>query len=159
MAVDLKFAGYMQRYSLVLLDDQLVELQHSMTRDRVRRIHFDRIDSVVVWRRMARGRLLLVFVLLGLPAILLLSSGFTVALFSGALLLAIAALLGLHYLYAGRSTIRVVRAGRTYEYSGVIRRARLGRFVSRLERGIRSVQAPAQSGDEVSATERADATW
>jgi hypothetical protein len=141
MAVDLTFASFAQRRSLVLLDDQLVELQHAMTHDRVRRIHFDRLQSVLAWRRLPRLRLLVVFAVLGVPGVLLIAAGDPGTIGAGVFLLAAMLLITLYYVYHGRTTIRITRAGQNYEYTGVIRRGRVLRFLARLEQRVRLVQA------------------
>jgi hypothetical protein len=147
MGVDLTFASFAQRRSLVLLDDQLVELQHAMTHDRVRRIHFDRLESVLAWRRIPRFRLLVVFAVLGVPGVLLIAVGDPGTIGAGVFLLVVMLLVTLYYVYHGRTTIRLTRAGQNYEYAGVIRRGRVLSFLARLEQRARLVQtAPSGAG-------------
>jgi hypothetical protein len=140
MSADLKCNTTLRRTSLVILDDCLVMLEHELTRDRVRKVMFDRVESVLIWAKVPWLRIVLLFVLLGLPALGILLIHEPVSTAIALVLLAFVVGMNAGYAYCGHTTIRIVRAGQTYEISGIFRRGPLTRFRARLLGGIRRVQ-------------------
>jgi hypothetical protein len=144
MAVDLATHTLFQRQSLVLDTDSLVKLEHEWSRDRLRKILFDRVDHLVVWRVIPWVRVLLATLIFGLPGFLMmLLASDPVPTVVGAILLVIALVIDARYLYCRKTTLRIVRAGKTEDITGICRPAKVRRLVQAMVRNIHTVQAVA----------------
>jgi hypothetical protein len=144
MAADLKFTGIAHRSSIVLLDDHLVVLKHGSTRDRVRRVVYDRIDSVLSWRSLPWVRMVLFGVLFGISGLLMLAAAEPFANVLGAILLSTTTLIEVRYLYMGKTTLRITRADKHYDFTGVVSPRKVASCLSRLDRDIRLAQQRAE---------------
>jgi hypothetical protein len=122
------------------MNDCLVRLEHERTRDRMRKIMFDRIESITVWRKLPVARMLVLGLLIALPSALVLFIQETVSTIIGGSLLALAVCVISWYGYCGYITIRIVRLGKTYDLAGIYRPGRLRSFLERLMAGIRAAQ-------------------
>jgi hypothetical protein len=141
MSVDLKSITLFKRSSLLLMDDCLIMLDHEHTRDRVRRIMFDRVENVVIWRRIPWGRIIFLLIVLGLPAFGVVLMEKDTGRIIGECLLALVAAVIAWYLYCRHTTIYITRGGQTHMVGGIFRPGRVRRFRDRLIDGIRNTQA------------------
>jgi len=144
MAADLTFAGFVRRSSIVLLDDHLVLLEHSATRDRVRRIPYDRVESVLSWRRLPWARLILIGLLFVASGLMMFTIGDLVGKGLLAIPLVVTALIVARYLYMGVTKIRITRADKHYDFSGILSPRKVARCLSRLDESIRRAQQHAE---------------
>ncbi len=140
MAVDLKIRNSFGSTSVLLFDDHLVQLEHSHTSDRVRRIRFDRIESIVHWRVIPLGRAVLFGLLLGIPGTALALASDPIAQFLGFLILGIMMVIVGRYLYFKKSNIKITRAGRDYSITGIVSPRKVQNLIEKLESNIRRVQ-------------------
>ncbi|NOX57528.1 MAG: hypothetical protein GXP29_01550 [Planctomycetes bacterium] len=143
MAVDLKLRNSFGNVSIILMDDHLVELEHSYTSDRVRRIRYDRVESVVRWRVLPLGRMAIVGLLVAVPGLLMMFSSEQVFVTMGTAFLTIAACIEAIYIYAGKTHISIMRAGREFKLAGVVRPHKVDRLLNRMEADIRRTQEEA----------------
>ena len=143
MAVDLKLRNSFGNVSIILMDDHLVELEHSYTSDRVRRVRYDRVESVVRWRVLPLGRMSIVGLLVAVPGLLMLLSSDQVLVTTGTILLTIAALIEAMYVYMGKTHISIMRAGREFKMAGVVWPPKVNRLLNRMEADIRRTQEEA----------------
>lgn len=141
MAVDLKTNSFFRRISLVLEPDALVKLEHDRTKDRVRKIMFDRVDQVIVWRRLPVLRIILVTAILCAPGALLLMTNEPVGIVIAFILLAIGLIVDAVYLYYRKTTIRIIRAGRAEDITGIFRPRKVRTLVANMQANIRATQA------------------
>ena len=94
---DLKIAGLVNRMSLIVADEALVILEHSSTKDRVIKILYENIESIIVWKKTSWVSMILAMVILGGAAYIPLSAYRTlkdesmlwIAIFLGVLLVAL----------------------------------------------------------------------
>jgi hypothetical protein len=140
MSVDLKNNSMFKRSSLVLNDDCLITLEHERTQDRVRKIMFNRVESVIIWRAIPWLPIVLLTVLLGLPSIGVFLINETASTIIASILLAFVLAVIIAYLYCGRTTIRIIRGSQPQDISGIFRPGRLRRFRDRLIANIHQTQ-------------------
>ena len=151
MAADMKSAGLVRVESFIIRDDCLVMLERETTSDRMRRIFFDRVESVVVWRAFPWGRALISGALTALPA-----AGFAagaanarmdweILAFFAILFAAAFLFLELRYLIDFKTHIRITRDGATKDIVVIVRTGKVRRFVRRLRGNIRTVQEAAHA--------------
>lgn len=140
MGVDLKSNSFFKRISIVLMDDSLVTLEHERTQDRSRRIMFDRIESVVVWRSIPWVRIVLIGLLIVLPAASILFIGRLTSTIIGTMFLAFGLAVILWYFYCRHTILRIMRAGQAHDISGIYRPGRFRPFRDRLISNIRNSQ-------------------
>ena len=145
MAVDLKYSGLMRKRSLVLLEDQLVSLDHQLTRDRVRRIGLDRVSSVVMWKRLPWAPMLVFLLIVGLPGFGLLFLDEPVSTTIGCILLFIMLLIEAYYAYKRKTLIRITRAGQDHDFKVLAWPGQVQRFLSRLQEHIQRTQESAEA--------------
>jgi hypothetical protein len=141
MAVDLKTNGFFGGTSIIVAPDCMIKLEHGGTKDRIRKVLFDRVEQVIVWRRVPVVRVVIVSVLLGLPGLLLLLVQETALTVFALLLLVITGAALAYYLYCRKTTIRIVRAGRFEEVTGVFWPSRVSRLLEMMRVNIRATQA------------------
>jgi hypothetical protein len=141
VAVDLVGATLTRRQSLLVDDDALVVLESIGSRDRVRRVLYDRVASVVVWRALPWVRMLLVAVLAGLPGMgmLTLEGGEYVG---WPLLIFTIIALG-RYLYSGKTFIRMRRGRADMTLTTIARPGKVEKALERLCRHIERAQGDA----------------
>ncbi len=142
MAVDLRSNSLFNRTSVLIEPDCLVLLEHERTKDRVRKIMFDRVEQVIAWRKVPVIRILVVALFLLLPGAALFFVG-NVTSTVIAIFLEIVALTALTwYLYCQKTIIRLVRSGKTDDITGVFRPGKVRRLLAKIESNIRNVQLP-----------------
>ena len=129
----------------MLLDTQLVVAEHHTTRDRVRRIGFDRVSSLLTWRRPPLGSMGATTLVLGGIAMMFLFSGLEEFTVIAAVLFALAALILLVLAYRGKTHILITRAGQDVELVGIVPRRRLRAFLVDLQQNIERTQAEAEA--------------
>ncbi|MBI4584425.1 MAG: hypothetical protein HY717_10425 [Planctomycetes bacterium] len=145
MGVDLKIQRWFHRESLVLWDDCLIQLEHEMIQDRVRRIFYEQVESVVAWKVAPWAQIVIVLILLGLPGLLILLFNEIPAYVIGGIILALAAILLLRYLLYRKTLIRIRRAGEVKDFAAIASPARINRFLRRLRAGIDQAQGEAKA--------------
>lgn len=144
MSVDLANNTTFQRLSLVVMDDSLIKLEHERTQDRVRKIMFDRVESLLIWTVPPWLNICICGIFFALPGFGILLVQEVWSSIVGDFLLALGLGLIGWYVYCGRTTIRAVRGGRLHEIKGIFRPGRVRRFRERLVAGIRRAQEQPQ---------------
>jgi len=151
MAVDLKSAGLVRVESFVIRDDCLVILERETTSDRMRKMFFDRVESVVVWRAFPWRRALIGGVLTALPAAGFAAGAATarvdweILAFFAIFFAAVFLIMELRYLIDFKTHIRITRDGATKEIVVIVGPGKVRRFVRRLCGNIRAVQEAAHA--------------
>ncbi len=141
MATKLRQVGWFRRQTIEVEPHQLLLLQPEWGSDRVRRVLFDRVSTLVVWRVMPWDRIIVVLILLGVPTTLLLSLGSDdVTLTIGGIFLGIALLL-VRYVVVRRTHFAVARADTMYRFNTIAGSGKVDRFVDELVKAIETVQA------------------
>jgi hypothetical protein len=133
------------------MDDSLVILESDRTADRMRKILFDRVEGVLLWKRLPWGRMLLVTLLIAGPSIAVFWAPGDEALVIGGIGLSLAMLLLARYLWYGKSTLRLVRAGEVKDFTVIMRPGKLRKKVAAICQGVEETQARerAAQGDGV----------
>lgn len=152
MSVDLRSTSMFAKVSILLMDDCLIKLEHGRTEDRMRRVMYDTIQHVVIWRAIPWVRIVLCAVGFGLPGIALMFVGRNPGVAIGIVLLAIAVGLIARYFYCRVTTIRIVRDGKPQDITGLFSPRKVRKFRDRLVPAIQRVQGltPAAAAGEVS---------
>lgn len=138
MPEDLTSAGLFRREAYLIDDDCLMVLEAGFASDRVRRIGFDRIESVVVWSQMAGGWQFLGIVTAAFGFVMGLSEFFV-----GWFIAGIGAVIFARFALCRKYTIRITRAGMRKDIFCTLRPARVDRFVERLCAAIDAAQRQA----------------
>ncbi|MFP4055239.1 MAG: hypothetical protein ACLF0G_00040 [Candidatus Brocadiia bacterium] len=143
MAADLAGARPLRRESLLVEGDCLIVLEHSGGgRDRLRRILFDRVESLLVWRTLPWVRMLGVALLLGVPAAPFLLVPEAPAAVGWVILGCLLVAEG-RYVYDRKTHIRVCRAGVARDFATVTRPGKVRRVIGTLRANIDAAQAEA----------------
>ena len=153
MPVDAHFSQFTKKISAIVDDDNLVILEHDYTRDKVRRIQFDRVESLVTWRRYPLLHVLLSTLFFGGIGIALLVVQDSVANGIAAFMFSILAMLLFYYTTRQRSHIRIVRGGKTFQYAGFNSRRKFERFLEKLSVAISRTQVEAHEALQAAAVE------
>ncbi len=140
MPADLTTAGFFQRHSVVLRDDHLVMLEHRSTQDRVRRIPFDRVETVVWWWTLPWGRMAIYGFLFGGLGLVLLALRHPIAYTIGGSVIGVATVVIGRYIYMGKTTIQITRAGSEYVIQAIASPKKIRRLITRLESAIIQTQ-------------------
>ncbi len=126
--------------TLILRDDHLMILEPSFLHDRVRRVQFNHVEHLTVWRDVAVWRLV-ISLLIALPGVLLMTLGHgTAVLILGAVLLGLSLLVAARYVFRRRVGIRLVRGRTVCRYHVIASEQRVERFVEQLTRRIDQTQ-------------------
>ena len=138
MSVDLRSYKTFERYSILVLDDCVVKLEHTYGDDRIRRIKFATLERMVISRKPAWLRLIIggLILLVGLLIMLnndLLYLGIGLAAFGIAILL--------YYLYCGVTTIQMIRRGIPSDFDGIFRPGKVRKFRDKVLEGVRRTQS------------------
>ena len=158
MGADLKGANWLSKESAIVAADGLVILEHGGAKDRTRKILFDRVESVLVWKTLPWLRMLLFAVILGVPGtLLLLLVRDKVPSTIGAVVLGICVVIEAWYLYARKATIRVHRGGQNRDFVAITWPGRLRRVLGRMRQNIEAVQGQAAQRAEQREAERREA--
>ncbi len=157
MPADLTSAGLFHREAFLIDDDCLVVLEAGFSSDRVRRIGYDRVESVVVWSQMAGGRQFFGIVMAAFGFVMGLSE-----LVVGWFVAVVGAAIFARFALCRKYTIRITRAGRRKDICCTRHPAPLHRFVERLCAAIDAAQnhaiAKAESRAPASASDPAQPT-
>ena len=137
-------ANAMRRRSLLVESDQLIILDHGATKDRLRRIPFHRVETVMHWRVAPWGRMFVFFLLLGLPAVLFAMAGGVVPTAFAIFFLVILVTVLAYYLYYRKTTLRIDHGADHYVVTGVTSPRKFRRFIAILKLRIRAAQADAE---------------
>ena len=143
MSADFKHNSLFRAFSVVIEDECLVVLEADGNRDRMRRVHFDQVQSLAVWSSVPwlitilSGLMLLVATLLTVaylserePVVLVFSGIF---LFGGIVTAIVA-------LYWRRTRLRLVRDGVNHDFRTFIRPGKRRRIVEKIRTNIERVQ-------------------
>lgn len=145
MPVDLQSRTLVQTTSLVLEDDSLAMLESDGNSDRVRRVLFEGVENVQVWRVAPLGRIIVSVLVFGLPAVgLLFVNEMPVYIFSAVLFL-VGACVVAYFVFCGKTTIQIVNRGEVQKFVVVDRPKKIERFLTRLQDGINKTQARAHA--------------
>lgn len=143
--INLYARGWFSNKRIVIEDDALGFYEQQFGSDRVRRVLFDRIDSVVYWRRFPWLRAVLFCVLIGLPGAVLAGVGIynseSISTIIGGVVLLFWLLIFLRYLWYGRSTIMVTRDGKSKGFETVVSPRRRKKFLRELDEAIEQYQS------------------
>lgn len=155
----LKYYGFMSRQTIVLDQGVVMVLEHEFTADRVRRIHPDQVESVVVWKTIDWWRLVIFSAITLLPGIGMvlgsLSDAGSSTQIIGLVLLVIGLILALRLVIYGRTMFRVRRAGKIQTFRAVAGPKKIRQFVSQWVEAIELHQAAAQAAAPTPATTNA----
>lgn len=129
--------------TLVVDDDALVVLEADLASDRMRRLLYNRIESITTWRRIPWTGCI-VGALLGLAGLVVAIMGARDSFMSteiiGLVVLAGGLLVLGKYAWYKRTHIAVTRDGQTKRFSGIISPAVRRRFFQRLDAAVRGYQ-------------------
>lgn len=140
---DIRCYGWLMRQSLYVTDGHLMILEHEFSSDRVRRIRYEHLEHLLLWRRMPMDRIIIVGLLLGLPALLLILLGGDQALtIIGGVVLVVAAVMLWRYIAFKRTYIRLSRGGHQYTYATISSPDRVQRFRDRVLSRVELFSAP-----------------
>jgi hypothetical protein len=154
MAVDLVGTSWLRKLSVLVMDDCLVLLESVGQRDRIRRVLFERLESLVVWKTLPWVRMLLAAVLLGAVAASLISFGDGVAI-AGQVILGVLVLIEGKYLYDRKTRIRIRYAGEDRDIVVILRPGKLRRVLDRLRANAEATQEQAIQRAEEREADRA----
>ena len=148
MGADLTASTWFRRESVVLMDDSLVILETEYRKDRMRKILFDQVSDVTVWREFPLGRTLLFIAVLGLPAAIIVGSYWppfhdTAAYVIVACILGPLLIILLRYFICGKTFIRIGYSGNVREFTFIARPGRMRKFLARLVANIQMAQQEA----------------
>lgn len=157
MPGDLTAASWFRRQCILVGGDALVLLESSSgSKDRMRKILFDRVESIVTWKTIPWGRMALFALLLGLPGFLLLGAGEVPAIV-GYILCGICLFVEARYLYDRKTTLRIRRAGEDRDIVVIVRPGKLDHVLGRVRDRIEATQAQAMRRAEEREAERVEA--
>lgn len=153
MGADLTTSSWVRNESVVLTEDSLIILEQESRQDRMRKILFDQVASMVVWKRFPLGRSLGFVALLGAPAATITltvassnpydRSAQTDWRIAAVCMLGLLLLILLRYIICGKTFIRIGYSGNVRELAFVARPGRMGKFLDRLVANIRKAQQEA----------------
>lgn len=147
MPADLTINSLSKQRSLLIEPESLVILQREGTRDRVRRIRFDRVESVVVWKSVAWVAAVFTSLLPLIVAVILISIGTSEnepgVSATGAGFLALAIILAAAVLMRGKTHIRIRRAGVNRDFACIKSQKKLRIFLDKLANAIDAAQESA----------------
>lgn len=140
MVTTLYSRGWFGSRRVLIEENCLGFYEHQFGSDRVRRTLFDRLGSVVVWRRFPWDKAAVYSLILGLPGLSLTASGLYMNepgmwIIGGGLLL-FWALIFARYLRYGRSTLLVYRDGKARRIQVIVSPKKLSRFLDTLDQAV-----------------------
>ena len=138
--MEISLANLARRGSLAPSKDCLLWLEQDSGADRVRRIFYDRIASVAVWRVIPWGRLAIFTFIFVLPGVGVLMIDEDFAKVFGGVLLAIGLVADIRYLYCQKTVMAIERDGEVRRFNMVVRPGKLKAFMDELCAQIRVVQ-------------------
>ncbi len=140
MPADLTTAQMFRRSSVVLQNNHLVLLEHHSMQDRMRRVNFDGVESILRWRTRPWVRIVLVLLTIGGGGLGLLMANEDVLASIGAILIGVAAFILTFYFYRGKTTIIISRRGKEYVIKGIVSPKKVDQLMAQMEASIRQVQ-------------------
>ncbi|MFA9479888.1 hypothetical protein ACERK3_16515 [Phycisphaerales bacterium AB-hyl4] len=141
MGVDLRCTGWFHRQSLMLDEHELLAFEHETTSDAIRRYRYDRLASLIIWRRLPWDRMITTVLVLGTPTgIVIGTAGHTpTGLAVGGVLFGVLLLFLFRQIIYRRTYIQLERDdGQTRVYAGILAPRRVNRFRDRLLDHIRA---------------------
>ena len=147
MPADLTINSLSKKRSLLIEPESLVLLQREGTRDRVRRIRFDRVESVVVWKSVAWVAAIFTSLVPLIVAAILISLGTLEnapgVSATGAGFFALAIICAAAVLMRGKTHIRIRRAGVNREFVCIKSQRKIRVFLDKLTTAIDAAQEAA----------------
>lgn len=148
MGADLTASAWTRRESVVLTEDSLIILEQEYRQDRMRKVLFDQVSSLVVWRKFPLGRSLAFTAVMGVPAGILLAAArdsmdSTPEYVVAACLLGLLVLILVRYFICGKTFIRIGYSGNVREFAFIARPGRMRKFLDQLVANIRKTQEEA----------------
>lgn len=153
--IEIPTSNLFQRGSLVVDRHCLVILEQRFVADRARRVYYDRVSSLAIWRTVPWLRMLAVLLILALPGVLILAANRSNRMDSpgvviGLILLGLALLLLLRYAWYGVMHLRLKRDSATHQFHFVIRPGKARRMERMLNENIRADQQSVRSSEPAS---------
>lgn len=121
------------------MDDAVVKLEHTYGDDRMKRIMFSSMESLIIWQKVAWLHLISIALVILLPGILLMIFSDELKIL-GDVLAGLGLLLILWFAYCGKTTIRMTRRGTVTDISGVFRPGKVRKFRDKVLEAVRRVQ-------------------
>ncbi len=147
MPADLTINSLSKKRSLLIEPESLVILQREGTRDRVRRIRLDRVESIVVWKSVAWLAAIFTSLLPLFIAVILIIFGTSENApeisATGAGFLALAILCAAAVLMRGKTHIRIRRAGINRDFACLLSQKKIRVFLDKLATAIDAAQEAA----------------
>jgi hypothetical protein len=144
VAVDFKEESLMHQVAVVIDDDALIMLERDGNRDRVRKILYDRVQSVLIWRKFPWLRAIIIGVFLLLLTLsfmpLAINSRNLAAKIPFVLCLITLLVVELRYLYYKRTYLQIFRAGESKLFKLIISPGKVKSIVNRLVENINKTQ-------------------
>lgn len=145
MAADLSAYGLFQRRELLIEDDALLDLENGFGSDRIRRVLFERVQTVIAWTNVLAGWLVfaLIFLVVGLVFLIPFFQGQVSPVVPfGFIFAPIGLIFTLRYLLVQRYhlLIRMID-GTEHRIVAIARPGKFRRFVNRLTDSITAFQA------------------
>ena len=136
----LNIANVSQRGSISTTERCLLTLEYDSGSDRVRRVFYDRVSMVVVWKVTPWGRIILLSAIFVLPGLLLQLADAAEAHYIGAGLIVFGIAADLRYAYCRKTWVAILRDGESRKFQVIARPGKVRAFVEELCRQIRAVQ-------------------
>ena len=141
MAITLRGSGgWFSRTSLLFDQDSLIILEQASFNDRLRRILYDRVESLVIWKRIPWLYLVLSLLLFAPGVLIILYGPNHVAKGIGAGIVISWLALVARLLYCRLTTIRITRASKVREIKVLQSPRKVDRFSARLRSEIEETQ-------------------
>jgi len=160
MGAELTSSTWFRRESIVLIDDSLVILEQESRQDRMRKVLFDQVSSLVVWRKFPFGRSFAFTAVLGVPATIVIvatlegSIDRTDGYIPAGCMLGLLLLILLRYFVYGKTFVRIGYSGNVREFALIARPGRMRKFLDQLVVNIRKAQEEAIRRAEAQDAER-----
>ena len=151
---NLKFRSLFGSTILVPDSDALIILEPEIIRDRMRRLLYNRIESVTTWQRVPWASCIFGGILTVLGAVLaVFNQSFTPSLVIGIIVAVVDLIVLVKYAWYKRTYLTIARHGEVRNFSGVVSPGSRKRFVKTLNQSIRNYQQAHQPQTAAPASE------
>jgi hypothetical protein len=137
MSVDLRSYKTFERYSILVMEDCVVKLEHTYGDDRIRRIKFDTLERMIIFRKTPWLRVIIGGLLMLVGLLTMLNNDLLIL---GVALAVVGLAVVIYYLYCGATTIRMVRRGIATDLDGIFRPGKVRKFREKVLDGVRRAQ-------------------
>lgn len=135
MGIDIKSADLFTRRSIVVRDDHLLIAEATGHKDSLIKIHFDKIQKVVIWRTIPKVRFsvyMMLTLLISLPFFLTRDNALT-----GWIILLVCGAINIIRTFAYQVThFRIFRGKSLYEFCAVVSRKKKESFIRKIRRAV-----------------------